>query len=363
MRQLFPFTAIVGQEKMKRALILNAVNPQIGGVLIRGERGTAKSTAARALAALLPDQEVVADCPFNCDPHAPERMCDRCRERFERGEELPVATRRTPFIDLPVSATEDRVVGTLDIEKAIQTGEKHFEPGVLAAANRGLLYVDEVNLLDDHVVDLLLDSAAMGVNVVEREGISFQHPARFILVGTMNPEEGELRPQLLDRFALCVEIKGLSDPRDRMAVLERCIQFEQDPLGFRAEWEPHERRLGQEIVAARERLPWVTYTARDLRLIAELTAEFKVDGHRADIVILKAAIANAAFHGRESVAELDILQAAELALPHRLKRQPFDDTGTELSDIQARLDEVRARAGERKARSDSRGEVGEKKKK
>ncbi len=361
MRQLFPFTAIVGQEKMKRALILNAVNPQIGGVLIRGERGTAKSTAARALAALLPDQKVVADCPFNCDPHRPERMCDRCRERFEDGESLPVATRRTPFIDLPVSATEDRVVGTLDIEKAIQTGEKHFDPGVLAAANRGLLYVDEVNLLDDHVVDLLLDSAAMGVNVVEREGISFQHPARFILVGTMNPEEGELRPQLLDRFALCVEVKGLNDPRDRVAVLERCVQFEQDPAGFRAEWEPYERRLGQEIMVARERLSQVQYAPQDLYLIAELTAEFKVDGHRADIVILKTAIANAAFHGREAVTEMDILQAAELALPHRLRKQPFDDTGTDVQEIQARLDQVRARARERQSQPATEVERDEKK--
>ena len=230
---------------MKTALILNAISPQIGGVLIRGERGTAKSTAARALAALLPEIEVVADCPFNCDPHRPERLCDNCRERVAEGETLPVARRTTRFVDLPVSATEDRVVGTLDIERAIKTGRKKFEPGVLAAANRGLLYVDEVNLLDDHVVDLLLDSAAMGVNVVEREGISFSHPARFILVGTMNPEEGELRPQLLDRFALCVEIRGIADPQARVDILERTVQFESDPEGFRAEWEPYEEQLSQ----------------------------------------------------------------------------------------------------------------------
>ncbi|NLE77884.1 MAG: AAA domain-containing protein, partial [Chloroflexi bacterium] len=215
---VFPFTAIVGQEAMKKGLILNAISPQIGGILIRGERGTAKSTAARALAALLPELQAVADCPFHCDPHTPEAVCDACRARLANGETLPTATLRTPFVDLPVSATEDRVVGTLDIEQAIQKGQRRFEPGVLAAAHRGLLYVDEVNLLDDHVVDLLLDSAAMGVNVVEREGISFAHPARFILVGTMNPEEGELRPQLLDRFALCVEIRGIAEAAERIAI-------------------------------------------------------------------------------------------------------------------------------------------------
>src|SRR5512146_443449 len=231
---IFPFTAIVNQEKMKRALVLNAINPLIGGVLIRGERGTAKSTAVRALAALLPEISVVADCPFSCNPHEPDRLCDNCRARVALGEELPVARRKVRLVDLPVSATEDRVVGTLDIEQAIKRGEKRFEPGVLAAANRGILYVDEVNLLDDHVVDLLLDSAAMGVNVVEREGISFSHPARFILVGTMNPEEGDLRPQLLDRFALCVDIQGIHDPQARMAILQRNLDFEGDPEGFRS---------------------------------------------------------------------------------------------------------------------------------
>src|SRR5258707_6392015 len=225
-RSVYPFTAIVGQERMKRALILNAVNPGIGGVLIRGERGTAKSTAARALAALLPEIEVVADCRFSCDPRRPDQYCDECRDREAGGEVLPVATRQTRIVELPVSATEDRVVGTLDIEKAIKQGERHFDPGVLAAANRGILYVDEVNLLDDHVVDLLLDSAAMGVNNVEREGISFQHPAQFVLVGTMNPEEGELRPQLLDRFGLSVDIRGIPDAEQRVEIIERRLAFE-----------------------------------------------------------------------------------------------------------------------------------------
>ena len=210
---------------MKRALVLNAINPLIGGVLVRGERGTAKSTAVRALAALLPEISIVADCPFSCNPYEKDRLCDNCHERVAHGEELPVARRKVRLVDLPVSATEDRVVGTLDIEQAIKKGEKKFEPGVLAAANRGILYVDEVNLLDDHVVDLLLESAAMGVNVVEREGISFQHPAQFVLVGTMNPEEGELRPQLLDRFGLSVDIKGIADAEARVEIVERRLAF------------------------------------------------------------------------------------------------------------------------------------------
>jgi Mg-chelatase subunit ChlI len=357
MQVIFPFTAIVGQDTMKTALILNAISPKIGGVLIRGERGTAKSTAARALAALLPEIAVVADCPFNCDPHRPQRLCDDCRERVARGEILPVMQRKTRFVDLPVSATEDRVVGTLDIEVAIKTGKKKFEPGVLASANRGLLYVDEVNLLDDHVVDLLLDSAAMGRNVVEREGISFSHPARFILVGTMNPEEGELRPQLLDRFALCVEIRGIAAHQARVDILERTVQFESDPEGFRAEWEIYEEQLSRDIARARELFPSVTYSPRDLYTIAELTTSFEVDGHRADIVILKTALAHAALrlarngaHLEEpAITEMDILAAAELALPHRLKRMPFQETENRLGELSDRLEEARHEAEQSKA--------------
>ena len=224
-----------------------------------GERGTAKSTAARALAALLPEIEVVADGPFGCDPNQPATWCTNCRARVAEGETLPTETRRVPFVELPIGATEDRVVGTLDIEQAIQKGERHFEPGVLAAANRGILYVDEVNLLDDHIVDVLLDAAAMGVNTVEREGISFQHPARFILVGTMNPEEGDLRPQLLDRFALAVDVEGVRDASARMAIMERNIAFEQDAEDFYTEWQPHEEHLAQRIKEARELLPEVRY--------------------------------------------------------------------------------------------------------
>ncbi len=325
---------------MKRALVLNAVNPSIGGVLIRGERGTAKSTAARALAALLPEIEVVGDCRFGCDPKQPERFCDECRDRVARGETLPAKRRRTRLVDLPVSATEDRVVGTLDIEQAIQKGERHFDPGVLAAANRGILYVDEVNLLDDHVVDLLLDSAAMGVNVVEREGISFQHPARFILVGTMNPEEGELRPQLLDRFALSVDVHGLADAGERMAILERHIAFDADAETFRREWIPREEELSGQIEAARRMVDQVRYTRRDLYMIATLTASLGVDGHRADLVILKAARAHAAFEGRLQITERDILLAAELALPHRLKRGPFSEASLYEGELQERLSQI-----------------------
>lgn len=342
MPSIFPFTAIVGQERMKRALILNAVNPRIGGVLIRGERGTAKSTAARALAALLPDVRVVKDCHFGCDPDKPTTWCTECKERAASNPQLPVSTRRTSFVNLPVSATEDRVVGTLDIEKAIKKGERHFDPGILAGANRGLLYIDEVNLLDDHVVDLLLDSAAMGVNVVEREGISFAHPARFILVGTMNPEEGDLRPQLLDRFALSVEIRGLSSPAERMAIMERTIAFEADAEAFRMQWESKEHDLGEEIERARELVDDVTYARRDLLAIAALTASMQVDGHRADLVILKAARAHAALEGRTALNDIDIALAAELALPHRVKRGPFQQAEVNLYNLEERIEQLRS---------------------
>ena len=344
MPPIYPFTAVVGQERMKRALVMNAVSPRIGGVLIRGERGTAKSTAARALAALLPHVHVVKDCRFGCDPDRPTTWCTECRERVAQNETLPEVLQPTPFINLPVSATEDRVVGTLDIEKAIQKGERQFEPGVLAAANRGLLYIDEVNLLDDHVVDLLLDSAAMGINIVEREGISFSHPARFILVGTMNPEEGDLRPQLLDRFALSVEILGLRDARDRVLIMERNLAFEADADGFRQEWLPQEEELSHQIEAARLLLGQVTYTQRDLLSIAALTASLNVDGHRADLVILKTARAHAAFEGRTAIYDRDIALAAELALPHRIKRGPFQQAEITMDDLQEKIEQLQGGA-------------------
>lgn len=340
MPQIYPFTAIVGQERMKRALILNAVDPRIGGVLIRGERGTAKSTAARALAALLPMVNVVSDCRFGCDPVKPNTWCTECQERFDNGKQLPTKVKPTAFINLPVSATEDRVVGTLDIERAIQKGERSFEPGVLAAANRGLLYIDEVNLLDDHVVDVLLDSAAMGMNIVEREGISFVHPARFILVGTMNPEEGDLRPQLLDRFALSVEIHGILGSRERVIIMERNIGFETDPEGFRDEWQSHEDKLTKQIEVARELVDKVKHTSKNLLVIASLTASLGVDGHRPDLVILKTARAQAAFEGRSTINDMDIAHAAELALPHRMKRGPFDKEIASMEELRDKIEEL-----------------------
>jgi Mg-chelatase subunit ChlI len=348
MQVIYPFTAIVGQERMRRALVLNAVYPHIGGVLIRGERGTAKSTAARALAALLPRVKAIKDCRFGCDPENRNTWCTECRERFKNGEEIPVVMRPTPFINLPVSATEDRVVGTLDIEKAIQKGERHFEPGVLAAANRGLLYIDEVNLLDDHVVDILLDSAAMGMNIVEREGISFTHPARFILVGTMNPEEGDLRPQLLDRFALSVEIRGIQDARERVQIMERNIGFEKDPEKFREDFLTKENELSKQIDNARHIVDQVTYTKRDLLSIAGLSASLNVEGHRSDLVILKAARAQAAFEGRTHITERDIALAAELALPHRIKRGPFQESEVSMEELAERIDQLQGASTEGK---------------
>jgi Mg-chelatase subunit ChlI len=342
---VYPFTAIVGQDAMKRALILNAVDMRIGGVLIRGERGTGKSTAARALAALLPAIDVISDSHFNDNPHTPDTWSDEMLEKYT-SKQPPIDQRQTPFIDLPVSATEDRVVGTLDIEKAIQRGERHFEPGVLAAANRGILYIDEINLLDDHVVDLLLDSAAMGVNVVEREGISFSHPARFILVGTMNPEEGDLRPQLLDRFALSVDVQGIQAAGDRMEILERHISYEGDPVAFHQEWNEVEQALSQRILAARETVDQVSYTRRDLFTIANITSRLHIDGHRADLVILKTARAHAAFESRTQVNNRDILMATELALPHRLKHGPFTDATMDIAKIADDMEEIASEWGD-----------------
>jgi Mg-chelatase subunit ChlI len=285
---------------------------------------------------------------------------------MRNGSELDVAIRKVPFIDLPVSATEDRVVGSLDIESAIQKGKRKFEPGVLAAANRGLLYIDEVNLLDDHVVDVLLDSAAMGVNIVEREGISFSHPAKFILIGTMNPEEGDLRPQLLDRFALSVDIRGIQDARDRVLIMERNLAFEADAKNFREKWKPEEKKLADQITAAKNLVREVTYTSRDLIAIATLTASLKVDGHRADLVILKAARAQAAFDGRTRINDLDIALAAELALPHRIKRGPFHQAEVTMEQLSERIHEIQDKMvgeGEGEERPGEEGEPSQTEKK
>ena len=322
---VYPFSAIVEQEDMKKALLLNAINPKIGGVLLRGEKGTAKSIAVRALTHLLPQIKVVANCPFHCDPHSESNLCDTCTDRIAKGEKLGISTRQIPLVELPIGATEDRVVGTLDIERAIKTGEKHFEPGLLAAANRGILYIDEVNLLDDHLVDVLLDAAAMGVNYVEREGVSFRHSAQFILVGTMNPEEGELRPQLLDRFGLAVDIKGIPEQEAREEVIRRRIAFEKDSLSFIAAWEDEQKRVREQIGEAKKLLPKVHLGEEMLKLITQICIDFAVDGHRADIVMHKTAATLTAYYGRGEVGKEDVKEAAELALLHRRRRQPFQE--------------------------------------
>lgn len=321
-RVVYPFTAIVGQEKMQKGLILNAVNPRLGGILIRGEKGTAKSTAVRALAALLSEIEVVAGCPFGCDPNDPAPLCDNCRGRLSAGRGLENVQRRVRVVDLPVSATEDRIVGSLDFEHAVKYGRPRFEPGLLARANRGIIYVDEVNLLDDHIVDVLLDAAAMGINVVEREGVSYSHAAEFILVGTMNPEEGDLRPQLLDRFGLCVQVEGVADPGGRVEIAKRREAFDADPLGFIGQWSKEEQHLRERIAAARRLLPAVTIVPELLNLIAGLSLEALAAGHRADIIMAAAARTIAAWHERTEATEQDVYEAAEPVLFHRAREAP-----------------------------------------
>ncbi|MBR2908120.1 MAG: AAA family ATPase [Clostridia bacterium] len=330
----YPFSALVGQEDMKRALILNVISPSIGGVLIRGEKGTAKSTAVRALADVMPLRREVDGCRFSCDPDDPSHLCEECRARVERGEK----TGRMRVVNLPVSATEDRVVGTVDIEHALKHGEKRFEAGILADANRNILYVDEVNLLDDHVVDLLLDAAAMGVNSIEREGISYAHPSRFVLIGTMNPEEGDLRPQLLDRFGLVVDVTGESDTACRMEIVKRRLSFEADPDAFVKGYEEEQAELGRRITEAQKRLSAVTYSDACLLAVAELAIAIGVDGHRADITVLKTAIANAAYRGSTRVEREDLLVAARLALPHRMRRRPFEEGVIDLDEIYGRIE-------------------------
>jgi magnesium chelatase subunit I len=319
----YPFSAIVGQDDMKLALILNAIQPAIGGVLIRGEKGTAKSTAVRALAAVLPELIVVSDCPFSCPPDQPESMCASCRERLEQGETLPTTRRRMRVVDLPINASEDRVVGTLDLEYALREGRRRFEPGVLADANRGILYVDEVNLLDDYVVDVLLDAAAMSVNIVEREGVSFSHPARFMLVGTMNPEEGELRPQLTDRFGLCIDITSLHDIRQRVEIVERRERYETSPTDFLAEYAPAEQELSARIARAAQTEQRVAVPGDIAELIARINIELDVDGHRGDIVMRRAAQTYAAYLSESQVTPEHVYTVAPMALAHRLKRLPL----------------------------------------
>jgi magnesium chelatase subunit I len=334
---LYPFAALVGQEQMKLALMINVVNPRVGGVLIRGEKGTAKSTAVRALAQLLPRQLVVKGCAYACDPADPGSLCADCQKRLAAGEEPAREERQVRVVELPVGATEDRLLGTLDLESALSQGEARFQPGILAAANRQLLYVDEVNLLDDHLVDALLDAAAMGVNTVERESLSISHPARFTLVGTMNPEEGELRPQLTDRFGLCVQVTGLSDPGQRQEVIRRRLEYEADPAAFSARFNDEGVALGKRIERAQQLLPKVTHGPEILDRVVAVTLELGVDGHRGDLTLLKTAITLAALEERAEVTREDVDRAALLALPHRLRRRPLAEMEFDLADRLKRI--------------------------
>ncbi|MEU4039282.1 putative cobaltochelatase [Streptomyces collinus] len=330
----FPFTAVVGQDDLRLALLLNAVSPAVGGVLVRGEKGTAKSTAVRALSALLPAVAVVPGCRFSCDPAAPDPACPDGPHEPGGGADRPAR-----MVELPVGASEDRLVGALDIERALAEGVKAFEPGLLADAHRGILYVDEVNLLHDHLVDLLLDAAAMGASYVEREGVSVRHAARFLLVGTMNPEEGELRPQLLDRFGLTVEVAASREPEQRVEVVRRRLAYDDDPDGFAARWAEEEAAVRQRIVAARRLLPEVRLGDGALRQIAATCAAFEVDGMRADIVMARTATALAAWAGRTDVLAEDVRQAALLALPHRRRRNPFDAPGLDEDKLDDTLEQ------------------------
>lgn len=337
----FPFTAVVGQDDLRLALLLNAVSPAVGGVLVRGEKGTAKSTAVRALSALLPAVDVVTGCRFSCDPGAPDPACPDGPHEVEAS-----TTRPARMVELPVGASEDRLVGALDIERALSEGVKAFEPGLLADAHRGILYVDEVNLLHDHLVDLLLDAAAMGASYVEREGVSVRHAARFLLVGTMNPEEGELRPQLLDRFGLTVEVAASREPDQRVEVVRRRLAHDDDPAAFVARWADEEAEVRARIVAARALLPSVRLGDGALRQIAATCAAFEVDGMRADIVMARTATALAAWAGRTDVLAEDVRQAALLALPHRRRRNPFDAPGLDEDKLDETLEEFSGSDGE-----------------
>lgn len=327
---VFPFSAIVGQEELKCSLMLNVIDPLIGGVLIMGEKGTAKSTAVRSLAALLPSYEANA-CPSSCEPLEHE-LCTTCKETPKIAKEI----RKMCVVELPLGTTEDRLLGSLDIKKAIQSGEKHFEPGILSYANRNFLYVDEVNLLEDHLVDLLLDAAAMGMASIEREGVSYRHPSRFVLVGSMNPEEGELRPQLLDRFGLCVDVKGLSNPEQRLQVLTRRLDFDADHHAFIDTFDEEQEALASRLIRAKEKLPHVVLPHDVLVKIVTICAKLALDGHRGDITLSRAAKAYAALMGKDEVSMDDVRSVASFVLLHRQKRLPFES----VQDAKAKLDEA-----------------------
>ncbi len=338
-RPVFPFTAIVGQEEMKLALLLNVIDPKIGGVMIMGDRGTGKSTTIRALADLLPEIEVVADDPFNSHPSDADMMSDPVRDRVAQNQDIPVIARKVQMVDLPLGATEDRVCGTIDIEKALSEGVKAFEPGLLAKANRGILYVDEVNLLDDHLVDVLLDSAASGWNTVEREGISIRHPARFVLVGSGNPEEGELRPQLLDRFGMHAEIRTVKEPTLRVEIVEQRAGFDQNQEEFLQKYQPEQEELQKKLVEAQANLNSVEIDY-DFRVkISQVCSELDVDGLRGDLVTNRAAKALASFEGRQEVTVEDIGTVITLCLRHRLRKDPLEsiDSGSKVQKVYSRV--------------------------
>ena len=328
MRPVFPFSAIVGQDEMKLALLLVAVDPTIGGVMVFGDRGTGKSTAVRALAGLLPPMKVVAGCRYGCDPHANGARCDECLARAVAGIHAKSALAPVPVVDLPLGATEDRVVGALDLEKALTTGEKAFEPGLLARAHRGFLYVDEVNLLEDHLVDLLLDAAATGENVVEREGVSIRHPSRFVLVGSGNPEEGELRPQLLDRFGLAVDVRTPTVIATRIEVIKRRDAFDRDPVAFMTHWHKADAKVRRHLEKARTRLDALAVSDVVLERAATLCSQLGTDGLRGELTLLRTSRALAAYDGDDEVTLTHLRRIAPLALRHRLRRNVLDDAGS-----------------------------------
>ncbi len=334
-RPVFPFTAIVGQEEMKLALLLNVIDPKIGGVMIMGDRGTGKSTAVRALVDLLPEIEVIIDDPFNSDPEDLELMSDEVREKLKKDQKIKTVKKRISMVDLPLGATEDRVCGTIDLEKALTEGIKAFEPGLLAKANRGILYVDEVNLLDDHLVDVLLDAAASGWNTVEREGISISHPARFILVGSGNPEEGELRPQLLDRFGMHAQIGTVREPKLRVQIVEQRAAFDESPVSFREHYNKSQQQLTSKITQARESLKSVEMDYENRIQISKICSELNVDGLRGDIVTNRAAKALASFEGRTKTTVQDIYRVISLCLRHRLRKDPLEtiDSGDKVREV------------------------------
>lgn len=334
-RPIFPFTAIVGQEEMKLALALNVIDPKIGGVIIMGDRGTGKSTTIRAITDILPEIEVVKDDPFNSHPNDFELMSDDVRKILEQGLKPNIVLKKVMMVDLPLGATEDRVCGTIDIEKALTDGVKAFEPGLLAKANRGILYVDEVNLLDDHLVDILLDSAASGWNTVEREGISIRHPARFVLVGSGNPEEGELRPQLLDRFGMHSEIRTVKDPELRVQIVEQRSDFDKNPQESLSRYKDQQEEFKTKVINAQKLLPQVKldYTLRVK--ISQVCSELDVDGLRGDIVTNRASRAYAAYEGRDTVNVNDIKSVITMCLRHRLRKDPLEtiDSGDKVKKV------------------------------